>query len=234
MAANPTANPNRPRRRVRLGAALLAALGIGVALVTLLGLEAAPLIPAEASNGLASLSQILVQIVTIVGALAVVLGILNLLNVHVRQVRQFPRGIYSAVMLITLVVVVVLRILERTASLQVGDSDVPIVTLTLMDALQVVVESALAGLLFFFLVFAAYRLMRRRATIWNYLFVAALVLVLFGYSPLSGLEFLTPIRDWLLAVPVNAGTRGLLIGVAIGTVTVGIRLLIGRDRTFRE
>jgi hypothetical protein len=37
-----------------------------------------------------------------------------------------------------------------------------------------------------------------------------------------------------LTVPVNAGTRGLLLGVAIGVVAVGVRVLIGQDRTFRE
>jgi hypothetical protein len=45
---------------------------------------------------------------------------------------------------------------------------------------------------------------------------------------------LTQIRDWVLSVPVSAGTSGILIGVALGTVVVGLRLLLGQDRSFRD
>jgi len=61
-----------------------------------------------------------------------------------------------------------------------------------------------------------------------------LVIVLLGFSPLGEVTLLPALREWLLSVPVSAGTRGLLIGVAIGIVVVGVRVLIGRDRTFRE
>jgi len=89
-------------------------------------------------------------------------------------------------------------------------------------------------LLFFVLVYSAVRFMRRRVSIWNILFIASLLIVLIGYIPMSNLGFIATIRDWLLRVPVSAGTRALLIGVALGTVVVGIRLLLGQDRSFRE
>ncbi len=223
-----------PRRRLRLGAALLAALTIGIALITLLGLEPAAPLPAELNATLSTLSQLLIQLVAVIGAIALLLGVLNLTRVHAAQLRKFPRGIYSLILLITLFGVVLLRALERGGVLRVGTGDAPSLSLTVLDAAQAAVESALAGLLFFALVYSAFRLMRNRVTIWNALFIAALVIVLLGFSPLGGATFLPAVREWLLSVPVNAGTRGLLIGIAIGVVVVGVRVLIGRDRTFRE
>ncbi len=226
--------PVRRRRRVRLGSVLLAAIAIPLTLLTLFSLERFALLPDALNAGINALGQILIQLVTIVGAIAVIIGIFNLCGAHLRTLRKFPNGLYSLLTLLTLVLVVALRILERLGVLKVGDSADPLVTLTIMDAVQVVVESALAGLLFFFLVYAAYRMMRRGVTFWNVLFLTSLVIVLVGYSTLPGMEALSSLRDWILNVPVTAGTRGLLIGVAIGTVTVGVRLLIGRDRTFGE
>lgn len=223
-----------PRRRIRWGAILLAAIAIPLALVTLLGLERLPLLPDAVNDGIAVISQSLIQLLAIVGALAVVIGVLNLTGVHLRNLRRMPNGLYSMVTLATMLFIIALHVLERTGALRAGDSDAPLIGLTVMDTLQVAVESALAGVLFFFLVFAAFRIMRRGVTVWNVLFLAALVVVLIGYSPLSGMEFLANVREWVLSVPVNAGVRGLLIGIAIGTVTVGVRLLIGQDRTFRE
>ena len=37
-----------------------------------------------------------------------------------------------------------------------------------------------------------------------------------------------------MRVPASAGTRGLLIGVSLGTLIVGVRVLLGQDRSFRD
>lgn len=222
------------RRRVNLRAVILAGVAIPLIVVTLLGLEPLPLLPADVNAAITQISQSLVQLLVVVGAIAVVIGIFNLTGAQVRNVRRLPRGLYALVTLVTMLSIIVLRVIERAGGLG-GGSDFPVApSLTLMDALQVAIESALAGLLFFFLVYAAYRMMRRGVNVWNVLFMAALVVVLLGYNTLSGMGFLSAIRDWLLAVPVHAGMRGLLIGIAIGVVAVGVRLLIGQDRTFRE
>lgn len=228
---------NTPRRRIQFSAILLAAITIPLALVTLLSLEPLPLLPANLNAAAAAVGQVLIQIVTVVGAIAVILGVLNLLTVHGRKLRSFPGILYSGLMLLTFILIVGLHIAERLGvKLVATDPGVPApnVSLTLADAIQVSIESALAGVLFIFLVYAAARLMRRRVSGWSILFLTTLIVVLLGYAPLSGFEFLTTIRDWLLKVPVEAGMRGLLIGVGIGTVVVGIRVLIGQDRTFRE
>ncbi len=229
MSASP-----QPRRRLRLGAALLAALTIAIALVTLLGLEPVASLPPALNQTLNAFSQLLVQLVAVIGALALLIGVSNLVRFHAAQLRKFPRGLYSLILLLSLFGVLIVRALERGGVLRVGADETPALSLLLLDVAQVVVESALTGLIFFALVYAAVRLMRQAVTLWNALFLAALVIVLLGFSPLGGGEALSALREWLLSVPVNAGTRGLLIGVALGIVVVGVRVLIGRDRTFRE
>ena len=224
----------KPRQRLRLGAALLAALTIAIALITLLGLEPVATLPPELNRTLSAFSQLLIQLVAVIGAIALLLGVLNLARFHAAQLRRFPRGLYSLLLLFTLFGVLLARALERGGVLRIGDGTAAALSLTILDVAQVAVESALAGLIFFALVYGAVRLMRQRVTLWNALFLAALVIVLLGFSPLGEVTLLPALREWLLSVPVSAGTRGLLIGVAIGIVVVGVRVLIGRDRTFRE
>jgi hypothetical protein len=217
-----------------LGAALLAALTIAIALITLLGLEPVTSLPPELNRTLSAFSQFLIQLVAVIGVIALLLGVLNLARFHAAQLRHFPRGLYSLLLLLTLFSVLLVRALERSGILRIGDGTAATLSLTILDVAQVAVESALAGLIFFALVYGAVRLMRQRVTLWNALFLAALVIVLLGFSPLGEVTLLPALREWLLSVPVSAGTRGLLLGVAIGIVTVGVRVLIGRDRTFRE
>ncbi len=222
-------------RRTSVAAVLLAAITIPIALVTLLSLEPVPLLP-----DMSGLGAGIIQLATVVAAIAVIIGVLNLLNVHLRKLTALSSisAVYSGVTVLTFIVVLGLHFLEARGILRLNFAGAaspggPIVTLTLMDALQVVIESALSGLLFFSLVYAAFRLMRRRVTVWNVIFIAALVVVLIGYVQPAG-TILYALREWLLRIPVGAGTRGLLIGIAIGTITVGVRVLVGQDRLFRE
>jgi hypothetical protein len=229
-------NEPTTRRQGRFGNALLAAIAISFALITLFSLEPLPFLPESLRTAATDAGQMLVLLVGVVGALAVILGVLNLLGVHLRKLGSGgAQAAYSAITILALILVMVLHLLERAGILTVrgGPPDTPLVSLTLMDALQVTIESALAGILFFFLIFAAYRLLRRRVNAWGMLFVTTLVIVLVGYVQQSE-SLLYRFQDWLRNVPVSAGTRGLLIGIAIGTVVIGARVLIGQDRIFRE
>ncbi|HVO43210.1 MAG TPA: hypothetical protein VMT34_11335 [Aggregatilineales bacterium] len=218
----------------RVMSIVLALIAIPLALITLIGLEPLPILPEPLRAGAGTLSQLLVQGITVVAALAVIVGVANLLHVQFGKLRSFPTGIYSLITVLTFFAVIVIHVLERLAILKPpAGTEGTIYTLTLMDILQVAIESALAGVLAFFLIYAAYRLMRRRVTLWGVLFTVTLLIVLLGYVPLTGLDFLHALREWILRVPVAAGTRGLLIGVAIGTLTVGIRVILGQDRSLR-
>jgi len=57
---------------------------------------------------------------------------------------------------------------------------------------------------------------------------------LIGNVSLSFLDFSVfgEVRTWIERVPATAGVRGILLGVALGTVATGFRLLIGADRPY--
>jgi len=134
------------------------------------------------------------------------------------------------VLLISLLGVLLLAVLERAGVL----TGRPSPTTVLLETVQVSIESALAGLVLFALVYGALRLMRRRVSAGALLFTLVLLVLLAGALPVTALAPLTALRDWLLAVPVSAGARGILLGIALATIVTGVRVLIGQDRSYRE
>ncbi len=196
----------------RLWSILAAAVAVGVGLITLLGLLIAP----------NSVTNALLQIAAITIAVSVLIGILNLYSVHLRRLFARGRGSgYSLVMLIAAGLVIFLWLSDQDEA-----------NMTLLETVQVALESALAGLVLFALVYGAYRYMRRGVTWGGILFTVVLLIMLIGVLPGSGT--IGQIRAWLLAVPVSAGERGILLGIALATVVTGVRVLIGQDRNYRE
>jgi hypothetical protein len=43
---------------------------------------------------------------------------------------------------------------------------------------------------------------------------------------------LAELRSWIARVPAAAGARGLILGVALGIVATGLRVLAGVDRPY--
>ena len=208
----------------RLIGALATVIVIGVGVITLFGLLVnAPVFAVPAG--------LFLELVSITIAVTVLIGILNLLAVHLGRLFGRKRGwFYSLCLLISLLAVILLTIFERLDVLNLE----PALTTILLEQVQVAIESALAGLLLFGLVYGAARVLRKRASGWGLLFVVALLIVLAGALPLPHLAVVASARDWLLAVPVSAGARGILLGIALATVVTGIRVLIGQDRSYRE
>lgn len=216
--------------RVRLGAAIATAITISVGFVTLFGLLLTDDmgVPPALVDTLSAVAGFFLQLVTLVAALLVLVGVGNLLLVHLRRVGGRQRGLLNSfVLLLSFGAVIVVYILER-------DADDPELTDLLLNDALIAIESTLAALLFFALVYGAYRLMRHRVTWSGVLFVIALLLVLVGALPFSGVDPVADLRDWLLNIPVNGGARGILIGIALATAVTGVRVLIGQDRSYRE
>jgi hypothetical protein len=216
-------------RRFRIGAAIASALTVGTGLIVLFGLlltesvERDTALPAGSITSLQAIADILLQITTIIIALTIVLGVLNLTLVHTRRLVTRQRGlIYSAVLLVSFLLVLVTYVTDRETNI------------ILLETVQRPVESALAGVLFFALVYGAYHIMHERVTWANTLFVATLLIVLIAALPLAGLGAFQNLRDWLMEIPVSAGARGLLLGIALATLVTGVRILIGVDRSYRE
>ena len=162
--------------------------------------------------------DVLLRLVVIVVALSVVIGIANLLYVHVGRVARGK--VYSGVLLASFAVTIYWHLTKQ------GDP-------SLLEAVQVPIESSLAALLFVTLVAGASRVMQKRADIWGLLFVVVLTIVLVASLPLAEIEPVRAWRDWLMRVPVSAGARAFLLGIALATVVTGVRVLLGQDRSYR-
>jgi hypothetical protein len=85
------------------------------------------------------------------------------------------------------------------------------------------------------LLYAAVRLLRRRADVMGIVFIITAALIFlgsatlpFGDVPIVG----TLIRPWVTQIWALGGARGILIGVALGTITTGLRVLFGVDRPY--
>lgn len=208
----------------RLLAVLATAIAIGFGLFTLFGLVTDHPV-------LAGPTQFFLQLVSITIAVTIIIGIFNLLTVHGGRVRRRGPGWgYSLILVISTLLIILLTILERAGVLNSS----PALTTILLEQVQVAIESSLAGLLLFALVYGAYRTLRKRVSGWGLLFIVVLLVLLAGALPLADLAPVAALRDWLMTVPVSAGARGILLGIALATVVTGIRVLIGQDRSYRE
>jgi hypothetical protein len=207
-----------------ISSALAIGLGLFIVVGLLLGSGVGTLHIFNVNVNPYTITNFLIQITMYTVAVTILLGILNLFVVHLRRIARRSGGwVYSIALIVSAAAVLILWIAGQDATNSM-----------LIETVQVSVESALSGLVVFALVYGAYRLMRRRVTWSGMLFTVVLLVILLGALPLPQAALLTAIRSWLLAVPVSAGARGILLGIALATVVTGVRVLIGQDRSYRE
>ena len=85
------------------------------------------------------------------------------------------------------------------------------------------------------LLYAAIRLLRRRPDVMSivFLLVAAVMLAASATLPFGEVTLFSGVlRPWVADVLALGGTRGLLIGIALGTLTTGLRVVFGADRPY--
>ncbi len=197
------------------------AIMIAIAIIVILGI----LIPIEP---LVSLKTVLLDWVVTLGAVAALIAIFNLVAVHGRNL--LPSGnknLYSIFFLISFIVVFLLGIIFGTAH--------PFFT-NLSHTVIVSVESSLLGLLAFSLAIACFQLFKQKSNTLGILFGLSTIVFLWSLSGaftiFPSLELFTDLTDFINQLPI-AGIRGILIGISLGTIAAGIRVLIGIDRPYR-
>jgi hypothetical protein len=175
---------------------------------------------------LKDLRTIFLRWAIILAAVAMLVGLFNLAAVHWRKMggRQ-PGGFYSAVLLISMVVTLVIGLFFGPTSTW---------SLWIFNYIQVPVESSLMAVLAVVLVYASARLFNRRINLFSFIFLATTLIILVGTATIPGLEIpgLVELRSWISQVPAAGGARGILLGVALGTIATGLRVLIGADRPY--
>jgi hypothetical protein len=178
------------------------------------------------ADSIDALGLYLIRTASVVAAFALVLGMVNVLTVHLGKLYGREKGWgYSMVLLGALFFTLAVGFLTGgPTSAWVQD---------LFETVLFPLEATLFSLLAFFVVTAAYRAFRVKSFETG-LFVVFGILVLLGQVPVGAMlwDQLPVIRDWVLDVPALAGARGILLGVALGTVATGLRVLLGLDRPY--
>jgi cytochrome bd-type quinol oxidase subunit 2 len=177
------------------------------------------------------LQLFLLNVAIILTGFAVLVGIFNLLIVHSGKIRQKQKGsAYSVVLIIALVITFLLGWLAHF--------NIPIAKSLFNDAfltIQLPIETSLMALLVVTLTYASIRLLRRRQNLLSVVFLVTAFLILVGTAPwpfLGDVPILSNLRAWIAQFPAGAGARGILIGVGLGTLTTGLRILFGTDRPY--
>jgi hypothetical protein len=162
-------------------------------------------------------------ILTGVAALA---GIFNLISVHASKVRRGEKGgVYSALLVISLIATFLLGLILRPEHSAMR---------SVMNGIIIPSEAALLGILTISLLYAAIRLLRRRVDVMSIIFLLTAVFLLFGSAtlPFGDIPVFGTLARWVTQVWALGGVRGILIGVALGALTTGLRVLFGADRPY--
>lgn len=171
------------------------------------------------------LRALLIDWAVIIAGMSVLVGVANLVFVHMQKVRTRQKsGVYSAVLVMSLIVTFGLALVFKPEHTYMQ---------LVMDAIIFPVEASLMAILTITLIYASIRLLRRRMDMMTVIFLVSTFLFLLAAMP----TWIGPVPGgqlvlYILNMFTSGGARGLLIGVALGTLFTGLRVLFGIDRPY--
>ena len=250
--------------KIRWGNVALTSIAMIAGIITLFGYFVDRNALANANilvQGVYAMRLLLVNWAVLLAAVAVCLGAVNLGAVHMRKVFKQSKGWpYSLFILLGLLMALIAGFVLPFVGLSGGDPlglgpggysglANPVIQ-WVFRYMQAALGTAISGLIVFFLVFAGFRLLRRPTwRLTSIVFGIVAILSLIGMAPFF-LDPLDPahlqvlgvtlsdarnwIWTWLSQVPAVAGARGLLLGIALGAIATGLRVLLAIDRPYGE
>ena len=177
---------------------------------------------------LGPLRLLLLDWAVIIAGMAVLVGIYNLAAVQMEKIRAGQKGgAYGILLVISLLLTFGLGLIlgPENQYMQLA-----------MNAIVVPVEASLMAILAVTLIYASIRLLRRRVDVTSVVFLVAAVIFLIlvmptPFGPILG-DRVTQAAIDFLGMFSGGGARGLLIGIALGTLLTGLRVLFGVDRPY--
>lgn len=209
-----------------------AAVAIGVGLIVLAGY----FFGQDASGQptiLGILRDYFLQGAIVVAGIALLVGVYNLTSTHAKKIRSGDGSVYSLITVLALLITIIVGGLDLVMTSLRGAPGLQY-THWIFNHIQLPVETSLMAVLAVSLTFATTRLLSRRMNLMSGLFVLVVLFLLITAIPIvaSSTSLVADVRDWILQVPAVGGARGILLGVALGTIATGIRILVGADRPY--
>lgn len=172
------------------------------------------------------LRVLLLDWAVVIAGMAVLVGIFNLASVQMEKFRAGQKGgMYGALLVFALIITFGLGLILGT--------DHQYMRLA-MNAIIMPVEASLMAILAVTLIYASIRLLRRRVDVMSIVFLVVAVIFLIAVIPAPS-SAINAVQEFMLQVSgmfSRGGTRGLLIGIALGTLLTGLRVLFGVDRPY--
>jgi hypothetical protein len=185
---------------------------------------------------LQGLQDLLSKFGIIVISFSLLLGMGSILVVNVQKIqRRHADTPYSIVLLVAMFVMLISGIVFGIKPVESRIESVTLETLFdyLFQTVMVPMSSTMFSLLAFFIASAAYRAFRARTPEATMLLVAAF-LVMLGQVPIGNFWIIPQIKDFIMEVINTAGQRAIMIGAALGVVSVSLRILLGIERPYEQ
>lgn len=208
------------------------AIAIGVGLIVLL---LGYLLPSFFGSvpQLVELRTTILGIAVILAAVATLVAIFSLVSAHWRRLRARQPDRYSIFTLLAFALTFVAGVAAYGLRMYPNEYQQVVV-----NAIQVPVEASLMAVLSVTLTLAAFRIFQRRQGLLAVVFVFSVLLFLLLNSGVTAFlesmipdAILGPVLGIVQILPV-AGARGILLGIALGSIMAGLRILFGAERPY--
>ncbi len=170
----------------------------------------------------------------VIAGMALIVGVGNLTAVHIQKVQKDETAFNSFFLVLALIASLGVGLYDIYRAYFMNTPGLPW-SQWIYDYIQFPIATSLMAVLAITLTYAAARILRRRQNIFSAVFFGVVLLLFVGSIPQfsAKLPLLADIKSWIVGVPAVGGARGILLGVALGTIATGLRILMGVDRPYR-
>lgn len=169
---------------------------------------------------------LIMQVAVLLAGVAVLIGVGNLMSVHLQKIRQQkPGAIYSLVLLVFFLMTFVVTLASYFSP------NIQLLEDVFLKGIMVPAEISLTAILSATLLYASARMLRWRIDLKTIVFLGSALLMLVGVGSFPLIGQITGLSG-LIEVLSAGGARGILIGLALGTLTTGLRVFFGADRPY--